>query len=81
MHDSMEHDLEDPPLIGEEGKKRFRIEYDNFVENGDNSMVLSSNRKVEESDLILRRLPGGKPIGCNENFKLECLGFGETSNN
>lgn len=36
-YDSMEHDLEDPTLIGEEGKKRSRIEFDNSIENDDNS--------------------------------------------
>lgn len=53
FHDSMEHDLEDPTLIGKEGKKRSRVEYDNSAENDDISKVLSRNRRVEEHNLIL----------------------------
>ncbi|XP_040932119.1 uncharacterized protein [Gossypium hirsutum] len=53
FHESMEHDLEDPTLVGEEGKKRSRVEYDNSNENEDNSKVLSRNRKWEECNLIL----------------------------
>ncbi|KAK5793935.1 hypothetical protein PVK06_035114 [Gossypium arboreum] len=37
LHESMEHDLEDPTLVGEEGKKRSRVEYDNSNENDDNN--------------------------------------------
>ncbi|KAK5843029.1 hypothetical protein PVK06_005457 [Gossypium arboreum] len=35
-YDSMEHDLEDPTLLGEEGKKISRIKFDNSIENYDN---------------------------------------------
>ncbi|PPR90687.1 hypothetical protein GOBAR_AA30001 [Gossypium barbadense] len=54
-HTLMEHDLEDEVLIGEDGKKRNRIEIEDALARDETNTLAVRNRKVEEISAIGNR--------------------------
>ncbi|KAG8488546.1 hypothetical protein CXB51_016278 [Gossypium anomalum] len=53
VHTTMDHDLEDAALIGEEEKKRSREEIDDLPEKDEINKVMSRNRRMVELDHLL----------------------------
>ncbi|KAL1157098.1 hypothetical protein V6Z11_A08G133000 [Gossypium hirsutum] len=75
---SMDHDVEEGILIGEEGKKRQRGDIEVYIVNTDSNKLMMKGREMVNNN-FLGSAAAKRQAGENENLKLECSWLGEST--
>ncbi|KAG8496756.1 hypothetical protein CXB51_007833 [Gossypium anomalum] len=77
----MEHNANETPIKGGDGKKRSRNESENLIVSRVEDSVVSREESLVGRAHFISAIAGSKPTGRNENFVLKCPWFEESTGN